>query len=73
MHWTRWLQLALLFYAVAVVCEIVLLFGELLEGHAELACTVEASELDWRPDISKCPDDVELWECIRHAMYREDI
>ncbi len=27
---------------------------------------------DWRPDISKCPDDVELWDCIRHAKYRSE-
>lgn len=27
----------------------------------------------WRPDISKCPEDVELWDCIRHAMYRSDL
>jgi hypothetical protein len=25
------------------------------------------------PPVSKCPSDVELWECIRHAMYRRDI
>ena len=28
---------------------------------------------DWRPPIKDCPDDVVLWDCIRHAMYREDI
>lgn len=28
---------------------------------------------DWRPDLSKCPDDVELWECVKGAMYRRDI
>lgn len=25
------------------------------------------------PDISKCPGNVDLWVCIRHAMYRRDI
>lgn len=24
---------------------------------------------DWRPDISKCPENVTLWNCIRNADY----
>lgn len=28
---------------------------------------------DWRPPIHKCPEDVELWECMRHAMWRTDL
>ncbi len=27
---------------------------------------------DWRPDISKCPDDVKLWDCIKNANYLEE-
>jgi len=29
--------------------------------------------MSWRPDVSMCPEDVGLWNCIRHAMYREEI
>ena len=28
---------------------------------------------DWRPPIGNCPDNVERWECMRHAMWREDL
>lgn len=24
-------------------------------------------------DFTKCPDDVDLWNCVRNVMYREDI
>lgn len=42
--------------------------------HKAAAQPVEppAEARDYRPDISKCPDDVALWDCIRHAMYAED-
>lgn len=39
-----------------------------LEDHATTTVTEYQSE-DWRPDISKCPKDVELWDCINGALY----
>ncbi len=33
---------------------------------------VHETRRDFRPPIKDCPDDVELWACIRHAMYRRD-
>lgn len=42
-------------------------------------CTIEAPEpaaQDWRPDIRPCMNgevDAPLWDCIRKAMYREDV
>jgi len=26
-----------------------------------------------KADFSKCPDNVDLWDCVRNVMYREDI
>lgn len=28
---------------------------------------------DWRPPIKDCPKEVDLWACIRHAMYAKHI
>ncbi len=25
---------------------------------------------DYRPDLRECPEESELWECIRHAQWR---
>lgn len=27
---------------------------------------------DRRPDLSRCPDTIPLWDCIRHADYLEE-
>lgn len=28
----------------------------------------------WQPPpISRCPQDISLWDCIRHSAYRRDI
>lgn len=28
---------------------------------------------DWRPPVEQCPERIELWECVRGALYtRED-
>lgn len=42
-------------------------------ANAPVPETETRAPKDWRPPLYKCPKDVELWDCIRHAMYREDL
>lgn len=44
-------------------------------GAARDAATpCEAPAAGWEPpDLSRCPEDMALWDCIRHASYRSDI
>ncbi len=38
------------------------------------AAPCEAPAAGWEPpDLSRCPEDMALWDCIRHAAYRSDI
>ena len=38
------------------------------------AAPCEEPAAGWEPpDLSRCPEDMALWDCIRHAAYRSDI
>jgi hypothetical protein len=59
-----WLAVVLCFSTIAALCI------DAVRQHVEVETKTPAT---WAPpDVSTCPADVELWECIRHAMYRED-
>jgi hypothetical protein len=39
---------------------------------AEVPC--EVPDTGWEPpDLSLCPEDMKLWDCIKNASYRSDI
>ena len=76
MNKQRQAQLAWWSCVIALVCIAALVFRGLAANAETLrACTpLEPPAVeDWRPPIRNCPDDVELWECMRHAMWRTDL
>lgn len=64
--------LALIAFAVAMACLSVLIVRAVWAHDQHPVETVPVYK-DWRPDLSKCPDNVDKWECMRHAMWRVDI
>lgn len=41
---------------------------------ANLVPPCEAPAAGWEPpDLSRCPEDMALWDCIKDAAYRSDI
>ena len=47
------------------------LFDKLAEA-AEAPC--DAPDTGWEPpNLQLCPEDMDLWNCIRNAAYRTDI
>lgn len=62
------LLLGLSAFAAIAVTVLVLLTAY---QHATAAEPEPPEVTDWKPPIRNCPDDIELWDCIRHAKYRE--
>ena len=64
-------------FLIIVVLTGMLLIGAVIvivaaRGAAAAPCEEPAA--GWEPpDISRCPEDMALWECIRNASYRSDI
>ncbi len=61
------------FIGLLVAALFVVTVNRLLEVTDLDPAPVRETRRDFRPPIDDCPDGVPLWDCIRHAMYREDI
>lgn len=69
MNLAEWITVALLCVMLGVGAVVVI-----VTARAAAMEPCEAPAAGWEPpDLSRCPEDMALWDCIRHAAYRSDI
>ncbi len=60
---------AWLLYSAGVFVYVAMNWSDLESGPCEAT-----PDTSWSPpNVQLCPDDLDLWECIRTASYRSDI
>jgi hypothetical protein len=68
-HWQEWLIAAVIIGMLTVGATVVITAAR---SYAEAPC--DAPDPGWGPpDLSLCPEDMALWDCIKTASYRSDI